>query len=223
VSPDNTSTTTLSTLHFKMPTLLSPEIAGCFARACHTISVHDPSVNRNDLFKAIINHTPMGQDAIADVVVHDFIRKFPICERSITMMENRPKKGRVVGECMDNCIAEFKETGNQIRMGLVSSAKSAVAALAVVHFFNVDRHGVFYDTEDRTEGRRRATPATLVKLNHDEVIQILMGRQRAFLKAANDWLSIWDEMNKKTYILSRTFGETGAFKFVQTVDTDIEV
>ena len=203
-----------------MPSItLAPEVAGCFARACSTIAENNSFADKNALFKAIINHTPKGQTAIADEVVHDYIRTMPICERSITMMENRPKKGRNVGECMDNCIAEFKETGNQIRMGLVSSANSAVTALAVVHFFNVDRHGVLYDTEDRTEGRGRPTPATLVKLNHNVVVQILMGRQQAFLKAANDWLSIWDEMNKKTYILSRTFGERGAFKFVKTLET----
>jgi hypothetical protein len=202
-----------------MPTLLSPEIAGCIARACHAVAENNPFVNKNDLFKAIINHTPKGQTAIADEVVHDFIRKMPLCERNIAMMQNRPKKGRVVGECMDNCIREFKETGNQIRMGLVSSAKSAVTALAVVHFFNVDKDGILYDTEDRTEGRGRPTPATLVMLSHNEVVQVLMGRQQAFLKEANDWLSIWDEMNKKTYILSRTFGERGAFKFVKTLET----
>lgn len=203
-----------------MPVLLHPEVAGCFARACSTIAENNSFANKNDLFKAIIYGKNAG-DAIADDVVHHFVQqKFDICEKNIVMMENRPKKGRNVGECMDNSFAEFKETGNQIRMGLVSSAKTAVAAMAVIHFFNVDKHGRFYDTEDRGMDRK-PTPATLLKFNHNEVIQILAGRQKAFLQEANDWLSIWDEMNKKTYILSRAFGEKGAFKFVKTLDTII--
>jgi hypothetical protein len=205
-----------------MPRLLSPEVAGCFARACHTIAENNSFVSKNDLFKKILDDKDKGGQAVADEVVHHFVqRKFDICEQHLVMMENRPKKGRNVGECMDNCVAEFKETGNQIRMGLVSSAKSAVAAMAVIHFFNVDKHGRFYDTEDRGMDRK-PTPATLLKFNHNEVVQILMGRQKAFLEEANDWLSIWDEMNKKTYILSRTFGERGAFKFVKTLGTTIQ-
>jgi hypothetical protein len=205
-----------------MPTLLSPEVAGCFARACHVIAENNPFVNKNDLFKTILADRDINGQAVADEVVHHFVQeKFPICEQNHVLMENRPKKGRNVGECMDNCIAEFKETGNQIRMGLVSSAQSPLAAMAVIHFFNVDKHGRFYDTEDRGMDRK-PTPATLLKFNHNEVAHILAGRQQAFLKEANDWLSIWDEMNKKTYILSRTFGERGAFKFVKTLGTTIQ-
>ena len=204
-----------------MPAILPPAIAGCLARACHNIAENNSFANKNDLFQTILADRDNNGQAVADEVVHHFVqRKFDICEKNIVMMENRPKKGRTIGECMDNSFAEFKETGNQIRMGLVSSAKSAVTAMAVIHFFNVDKHGVFYDTEDRGMDCK-PTPATLLKFNHNEVIQILAGRQKAFLQEANDWLSIWDEMNKKTYILSRAFGETGAFKFVKTLDTAV--
>ena len=203
-------------------TILHPDVAGCFARACSTIAANNSFADKNALFKAIIDTKTTAESAIADEVVHHFVRRnFSITENRLSQMENRPKKGREVGSCMDNCVAEFAETGNQIRMGFVSCAKSATAAMAVVHFFNVDRHGVLYDTEDRG-GIVGPKPTTLLKFNHREVAQIILGRQKQFLAEANDWMSIWDEMNKKTYILSRTFGERGAFKFVKTLDTTLQ-
>lgn len=204
-----------------MPTLLSPEIAGCFARACKTIAENNSFANKNDLFMSIINDKAGDVSAVADEVVHHYARmRFPICENRLSQIENRPKKGRNVGECMDNCVSEFYETGNQIRVGFVSCATSSTAALAVLHFFNVDRHGVFYDTEDHEKAYSR--PMTLLKFSHNEVARMLAGFQKEFLKEANDWMSVWDEMNKKTYILSRTFGERGAFKFVKTLETTIQ-
>jgi hypothetical protein len=203
-----------------MPSItLAPEVAGCFARACSTIAENNSFADKNALFKAIISPKHTEGSAVADEVIHHYARRnFSITENRMSQMENRPKKGRNVGECMDNCISEFMETGNQIRMGIVSCATSPAAALAVIHFFNVDRHGVFYDSEDHG-GSVASKPMTLLKFNHREVAHILAGRQQAFLKEANDWISIWDEMNQKTYILSRTFGERGAFKFVKTLET----
>jgi hypothetical protein len=203
-----------------MPSIiLCPEVAGCFARACSTIAATNSFADKNALFKSIIDIKNTDHSAVADEVIHHFARRnFSITENRLSQMENRPKKGRNVGECMDNCISEFMETGNQIRMGLVSCGTSPAAALAVVHFFNVDRHGVFYDSEDHF-GSVGPKPMTLLKFSHNDVVQILAGRQKAFLKEAKDWMAIWDEMNKKTYILSRTFGERGAFNFVKTLET----
>ena len=59
-------------------------------------------------------------------------------------------------------------------------------------------------------------------MTHHQVLLVLAGACRDFLNKANDWMSVWDEMNKKTYILSRKFGDSGPFKFVKTVETKIE-
>ena len=197
------------------------ELMGCFASACSAIATNNHFVDKNVLFRTLLAKQTK-RNIIPDLVLHDFVQEFNICQDHISRMENRPKKGREVGECMRNAYAEFKETGNEVRMGLVSSRFPSIVGMAVIHFFNVDKDGKFYDTEDRG-GDVLPVPATLLKFTHEQVLLVLAGVTKKFLEEACDWMTVWDEMNKKTYILSRKFGAGGPFKFVKTVDTDIEV
>jgi hypothetical protein len=202
--------------------VFSNPIIGCLASACSAIATNNPSVNKNDLFRTIIANQ-QRRVIVPDLMLHEFVQQFNCCEDRLSRMENRPKKGREVGECMKNSYAEFKETGNEVRMGIVSSRFPGISQMAVIHFFNVDKDGKFYDTEDRGGEEPIVSPATLLKLTHQQVLVVLAGCKRDFLSEANDWMSVWDEMNKKTYILSRSFGKEGPFKFVKTIDTPIEV
>jgi hypothetical protein len=61
-------------------------------------------------------------------------------------LDNRPKQGRFLGECLVNAKLEEKETGNKTYWGYMTSGLLGHAHQSVAHAFNKDKNGNYYDT-----------------------------------------------------------------------------
>jgi hypothetical protein len=97
--------------------------------------------------KLVFKHAGIKNDE-ATVTSAGFIQNLAMCEDTLEILDNRPKEGRPIGRCLDNAVAEFRETGNRLACGYLVR-DGGVHVMMVFHFFNIDKDGVPYETEQR--------------------------------------------------------------------------
>lgn len=112
------------------------------------------------------------KEMINGVVDEDFLLLIHQCvEGEGAKLLNRPKKGRNYGDCFKNAMAEEKETGNKACWGYLTSTFYGHAQQMVVHAFNKDKKGSYYDTANYPVGAQNDTIVSVMadKLEMDEV------------------------------------------------------
>jgi len=112
------------------------------------------------------------KEMIHAVVDEDFLLLIHQCvEGDGASLLNRPKKGREYGNCFPNAIAEEKETGNKACWGYLTSAIVGHAQQMVVHAFNKDKDGNYYDTANYPHGAQMETIVSVMadKLEMEEL------------------------------------------------------
>ncbi len=71
--------------------------------------------------------------------------------KKFTHLENRPR-GRPFNQCFQNAAAEEKKTGNKACWGYATHSIWGHAQQSVIHAFNKDKDGKYYDTAVMPEG-----------------------------------------------------------------------
>jgi hypothetical protein len=61
---------------------------------------------------------------------------------------SRPKSGRPVRNCLENAKLEKQETGNKQVWGYMSVPTHGRLQQVIIHSFNVDKDGTYYDTQE---------------------------------------------------------------------------
>ena len=71
--------------------------------------------------------------------------------KDVVKLELRRTKGRPTGNCIENAFAEQRKTGNKVRWGYMTATILGRHIHNVIHVFNEDKDGKFYDTQDLPE------------------------------------------------------------------------
>lgn len=135
-----------------------------------------------DTYKEMI-HAVVDEDFI--LLVHQCVAGRP------ALLLNRPKKGRNYGDCFRNAMAEEMETGNRACWGYLTSTIVGHAQQMVVHAFNKDKEGNYYDTANYPH---RAQMETLVSVKADKLEMDEVPCDYYYVKTNNRvfrWRSEW--------------------------------